>query len=68
MLLAPTGLASININGTTLHSAFGLPCGGTFYPLNNRTLDSLRNTLSEVQIVVIDQMSMVSKKVFFQVQ
>ena len=30
MLLAPTGVASFNINGTTLHSAFGLPCGERF--------------------------------------
>ena len=30
MLLAPNGVASININGTTLHSAFGLPCGEHF--------------------------------------
>ena len=67
LLLAPTGVASININGTTLHSAFGLPCEGSFYPLNNKTLDSLRTKLSEVQLIIIDEISMVSKKVFYQV-
>ena len=67
LLLAPTGVASININGTTLHSAFGLPCEGPFYPLHNKTLDSLRNKFSEAALLIIDEISMVSKKVFFQV-
>ena len=64
LLLAPTGVASININGTTLHSAFGLPCEGPFYPLNHRTLDSSRKKLSEVKLIIIDEISMVSKKNF----
>ena len=28
LILAPTGVASININGKTIHSAFGLRCPG----------------------------------------
>ena len=67
LLLAPTGDSSININGTTLHSALGLPCQGPLYPLNNNILDSLRNKLSEVELIVIDGISMVSQKGFFQV-
>ena len=67
LLLAPTGVASINIDGTTLHSAFGLPCDGPFYPLNNKVLDSLRRKFSEVQLIIIDEISMVSKKVFLQI-
>ena len=57
VLLAPTGVSSININGTTLHSALGLQ-----YPLNNKVLDSLRNKLAEVELIIIDEISMVSQK------
>jgi len=32
MLLAPTGVASININGTTIHTGLGIPCSN-FHPL-----------------------------------
>ena len=67
LLLVPTGVSSININDTTLHSALGLPCQGPLYPLNNKMLDSLRNKLSEVELIVIDEISMVSQKGFFQV-
>jgi len=32
MLLAPTGVASINIDGTTIHTGLGIPCSN-FHPL-----------------------------------
>ena len=66
-LLAPTGVSSININGITIYSSFGLPCQGPLYPLSNNVLDSLRNKSAEVELIVIDEISMVSQKVFFQV-
>ena len=47
-----------------LHSALGLPCQGPLYPLNNKVIDSLRNKLAEVELIVIDEISMVSQKVF----
>ena len=35
LLLAPTGVAAINIDGTTIHSALGT-VGSKLYPLNDR--------------------------------
>ena len=65
LLLAPTGVAAININGTTIHSGLCIPCRGTCYPLNDKNRVSLRNKLSEVQMIIIDEISMVSSKLFF---
>ena len=62
LLLTPTGLTSINNNGITIHSALGIPCPGRLYPLDNNTLASLRNKFSNVQLIIIDEISMVSKK------
>ena len=31
LLLAPTGVAAININGTTIHSGLGINVGGKLY-------------------------------------
>ena len=59
LLLAPTWVASININGTTIHSALGLLCKG---PLSSKLLDFLRNKYFEVDYY-IDEISMVSQKV-----
>ena len=66
-ILAPTGLASININGTTISSAFGIPCCAELYPLDSNTLASLRNEFSEVQLIIVDNISKVSEKVFYQI-
>ena len=41
--LAHTGVANINVNGTTVHSALGLPCRGKPFPLESNTLSALRN-------------------------
>ena len=35
LLLAPTGVAAININGNTIHSALHIPCKGKLLPLND---------------------------------
>ena len=67
LILAPTGVASINVNGTTIHSALNLPCRGKLYPLDANTLATLRNRFSEVKLIIIDEISMVSKKVLYQI-
>ena len=41
--LAHTGVASINVNGTTVHLALGLLCRGKPFPLESNTLFALRN-------------------------
>lgn len=69
IILAPTGIAAINVGGVTLHSFFKLP----FYPLlPNDSRYSVRNIrkelkynnekcklLREVELIIIDEISMV---------
>ena len=62
-----TGVASINVNDITIHSALSIPCRGKFYPLDCNSITSLRNKFSEVQLIIIDEIPMVSKKLFHQI-
>jgi hypothetical protein len=69
VILAPTGIAAINVGGATLHSFFKLP----FHPLlpNDRrySTQQLRNTfkynsekiklIRELELIIIDEISMV---------
>ena len=61
LLLAPTGVAAVNINGTTIHSGLGIR-GKLYAPLSDKMRASLRNKLSEIAAVIIDEISMVSDK------
>ena len=67
LILAPIGVASINVSGITIQSALSIPCRGKFYPLDCNSITSLRNKFSEVQLIIIDEISMVSKKLFYQI-
>ena len=67
LLLALTGVAAININGTTIHSGLGINVGSKLYPLNDQQHVVLRNKLSEVRLIIIDEISMVSSVLFYQV-
>ena len=67
MLLAPTGVAAININGTTIHSGLGINVGSKLYPLKDQQRASLRNKLLEIRLIIIDEISMVSSVLFYQV-
>ena len=35
LILAPTGVTAINIDGTTIHAALGINVGHKLYPLND---------------------------------
>ena len=67
LLFAPIGVAAININGTTIHSGLGINVGSKLYPLNDQQRASLRNKLLEIRLVIIDEISMVSSVLFYQV-
>ena len=43
LILAPTDVASINVNGIVIHSGLSIPCRGKFYPLDCNSITSLRN-------------------------
>lgn len=59
LVLAPTGIAAMNVGGQTLHSFFGLPftaMGPKDWPKVN---DDHRDLLTKVDSIIIDEASMV---------
>ena len=71
--LAPTGRAAINVNGATIHSAFG------FYNLEKLNLDELarstirlrpekRFVLKHIETLIIDEVSMVRADIFDKIE
>ena len=65
LLVAPTGTAAFNIGGYTIHSAFKVPCHikKDFQRLSDDTRNTLRMHLSGIDILIIDEISMVDRKV-----
>ena len=64
---APTGVAAFNVEGVTLHSLLQLPTRGDFKDLGGDQLRRLQQQLDGVDYLVIDEMSMVGRKLFGQV-
>ena len=64
---APTGVATFNINGHTLHSLLSLPTKGEFKDLQGEHLHQMQQSLASVEYLIIDEMSMVGRKMFRQV-
>lgn len=59
MALAPTGIAANNIEGATIHSAFGLtPFGMIDYEKANFLKSEKRRVLQAVDVIFIDEISM----------
>ena len=67
LVAAPTGVAAFNIDGQTLHSLLSLPTRGEFKDLVGERLTKLQQAFSEVKYFIIDEMSMVGRKIFGQV-
>ena len=67
LLLVSTSVAAININSDTVYSGLHLPCQGKLLPLNNANKAELRNKYSEVELVIIYEISVVSNKLFYQI-
>ncbi|KAJ8366798.1 hypothetical protein AAFF_G00342310 [Aldrovandia affinis] len=65
LLTAFTGTAALNISGKTLHSVLKLPRNlkPPYQGLGN-ALDEVRAALSNAEILIIDEISMVSKELF----
>ena len=60
LLLGPTGISALNIGGTTIHSVLGTKPGTKLLGLNGKSKTALRNRLSEMKLLIIDELSMVS--------
>ena len=59
-LLGPTVKSLVNINRTTIHSGLGIKPGTKLLGLNDKSKVDLRNRLSEVKLLIIDELSMVT--------
>ena len=66
-VVAPTGVAVYNVHGSTLHSLLCLPTKAEFKDLQGETLKKLQQALDGVSYIVIDEMSMMGRKLFGQV-
>ena len=62
LLMAPTGVAAVNISGTTVNTALAIPkhAGINLPPLPDQKKTLLRLSLSELKLLIIDEVSMVS--------
>ena len=60
ILLGPTGISAVNIVGTIIHSGVATKPGTTLLGLNDISKATLRNRLSGVKLLIIDEHSMVS--------
>ena len=60
--MAPTGIASININGTKIHTALAIPkeSGEILPSMSDPKRTQIRMTLSDLKLIIIDEISMVS--------
>jgi len=65
VLTSFTGAASANINGQTLHSLFGFKFGTSFLSMSERQRANKRLLFRDLKCVVIDEISMVSADLFY---
>ena len=66
-VMAPTGAAAYNVHGHTLHFLLSIPVRGDFRDLEGQHLHTLQETLASVRYIILDEMSMVGRKLFGQV-
>ena len=65
--MGPTCISAVNIGGKIIHSDLGIKPGVKLLGLSDKMKTSLRNALSEVKMVIIDDFSMVSSDLFFKI-
>ena len=61
LLMAPTGVAAINIDGTTINTALAIPVqtGDNVPAMSDQKKTQMRLSLSELKLIIIDEISMV---------
>ena len=59
VVLAPTGVAAINVRGQTIHSFFKFKPSVTFESVRRLYEDSKKNIYKKIKTIVIDEISMV---------
>ena len=66
-ICAPTGKAAQNVNGVTLHCAFCFKFGIDDLPLSDKSLAMFRQNLSELKLIIIDEMSMMGSDMLYRI-
>ena len=61
-----TGTASSNVEGQTLHTAFGFTFDNKHYSLSDKKRDEKRNTFKNLKMIIIDEVSMVKADMLYQ--
>lgn len=64
VVIAPTGIAAINIKGQTIHSMFYISPYDMHKPLETRYKYALLKKLRDVDVIIIDEVSMVRADLF----
>ena len=67
ILVAPTGKASYNIRGTTIHTSFRVPINQplhSYQKLESSRLNTLRTKLGALKVIFLDEISMVGCSMF----
>ena len=67
LVLSPSGVAAAIINGNTIYSGLIIPFKDKLVPLNHKNRAELRNKYSKVDLVIIGEVSMVSRKQMYQI-
>ena len=61
-----TGTAAANILGQTMHSAFSFNFGNEFLTLGDKSRDEKRKSLENLQVIIIDEYSMIKSDMLYQ--
>ena len=67
LLLGPTGVCASLIDGQTIHSAFNFNFGPEYLTLTPKAREIMKDNLSELKLIIIDEMSMVSADVLYKI-
>jgi len=70
VLSGPTGVSAVNIDGNTLHLIFGLPFNqfnGAMPRLSESNRNRLAHEIADVDLIIIDEISMASMDQLFQI-
>ena len=59
VILAPTGVAAVNVGGQTIHSFFGFKPDVTLSAIRKKNRDEKKNIYRKLKTIVIDEISMV---------
>ena len=63
-VIAPTGVAAFNVQGYTIHNLLDIQVKGEFKDLTGDRLVSLQQSFIGVKYIIIDEKSMVGRKLF----